>query len=60
MMFDFFTGGEHEQMIPKTAPVRELLYSHGPGALRSQLGTDDPSFTWYHLPSNNVRWAFLW
>lgn len=57
---DFFTGGEHEQMIQKTASVYELLYSHGPEACRSQLGARDPDFTWYHLPSNNVgRPVFL-
>ncbi|KAM0661747.1 hypothetical protein ACHAPH_002361 [Verticillium nonalfalfae] len=52
---DFFLNGEeHEQSVPKTASVYELLYSHGPGAIRSRLDGRDPSYTWYHLPSNNV------
>jgi ankyrin repeat protein len=51
---DFFTGGEHEQVIHKTPSVYELLYSHGPEACRSKMGGNDPDFTWYHLPSNNV------
>ncbi|CAG9983907.1 unnamed protein product [Clonostachys byssicola] len=51
---DFFTGGEREQMIPKRASVHELLYSHGPEAIRSQLDGRRPDFTWYHLPSNNT------
>ncbi|KAF3342587.1 RNA polymerase II subunit A C-terminal domain phosphatase SSU72 [Verticillium dahliae VDG2] len=55
---DFFLNGEeHEQSVPKTASVYELLYSHGPGAIRSRLDGRDPSYTWYHLPSNNMVWV---
>ncbi|VUC38053.1 unnamed protein product [Clonostachys rosea] len=53
-IIDFFTGSEREQMIPKRASVHELLYSHGPEAIRSQLDNRRPDFTWYHLPSNNT------
>lgn len=53
-IIDFFIGGEREQMIPKRASVHELLYSHGPEAIRSRLDNRRPDFTWYHLPSNNV------
>ena len=56
-VIDFFTGGEHEQTILKTASIYDLLYSDGPAAFRSALGDRDPDFTWYHLPSNNV-WNF--
>lgn len=54
IVVDFFTSGEHEQMIPKTASIYELLYSHGPEAFRRKLGEKKSDFTWYHLPANNV------
>ncbi|KAK7227047.1 hypothetical protein V2G26_015050 [Clonostachys chloroleuca] len=56
-IIDFFIGGEREQMIPKRASVHELLYSHGPEAIRSRLDNRRPDFTWYHLPSNNMVWV---
>lgn len=54
IVIDFFIGGEHEQMVPKTASIFELLYSHGPRAFSTELDGKVPDFTWYHLPSNNV------
>ncbi|KAH7303197.1 ankyrin repeat-containing domain protein [Stachybotrys elegans] len=56
-IINFFTSGDHEEYIPKTASIYELLYSHGPGAIRSHLGGREPNFTWYHLPANNMTWA---
>ncbi|OHE99308.1 ankyrin repeat and protein kinase domain-containing protein [Colletotrichum orchidophilum] len=54
---DFFTAGEHEKLIPKTVSVYDLLYSHGPEAIKSRLDGNEPNFTWYHLPTNNMVWV---
>lgn len=57
---DFFTtGDDFEQFIPKTESVYDLLYGRGPRAIRSRLEGEAPSYTWYHLPSNNVRLPVL-
>ncbi|KAL0929893.1 ankyrin repeat and protein kinase domain-containing protein [Colletotrichum truncatum] len=56
-IIDFFTEGEHEQFIPQTVSVYELLYSDGPELIKRHLEDgSEPSFTWYHLPSNNMVW----
>lgn len=50
----FFVNGEFERFIPKTASVYKLLYSDGLEALKTKLEGRKPTFTWYHLPANNV------
>jgi ankyrin repeat protein len=52
---EFYTSGEQEVMTQQTPSIYALLYSHGPGAFRSKMGDEAPTFTWYHLPANNVR-----
>lgn len=54
LITDFFTEGDHEKYVPKTASVYDLLYRYGPSYIRSRTGGLKPDFTWYHLPANNV------
>lgn len=55
-IMDFFTEPKHEHSPPKTVSVYDLLYGPGPKALRSppENPKNKLSFTWYHLPANNV------
>ena len=56
---DFFTEGKRLEMIEKSAPVFDVLYSRGPTAImqaarKTKMPKQRPNFTWYHLPANNV------
>ena len=53
---DFFlTQGEQRTPITNPVSIHELLYSSGPESFWSRSKTNHkPSFTWYHLPANNV------
>lgn len=55
-----FFVGEREQRIQLSTSIYELLYGKGPTALlnsarEGKIASQEPSFTWYHLPANNVR-----
>jgi hypothetical protein len=57
-IIEFYTE-DREQRYQQSAPIYELLYGKGPQGI---LDPDRPetvagkraSFTWYHLPANNV------
>lgn len=67
---DFFTKEDeeqqrHEQILVKSESVHDVLYAQGPSAVmgparESQMNGGKPEFTWYHIPSNNVRFLLLY
>lgn len=53
----FFIGRREQRSQPISVSVYELLYGKGPDALAETYtanATTSPTFTWYHLPANNV------
>lgn len=59
----FFIGETEQRSKPVAVPVYDLLYGKGPVSIMADAhqhsGTDEkPSFTWYHLPANNVLQLF--
>lgn len=55
----FFTGDREQRSKPVNVTVWDLLYGRGPiaimkDALKDIQVQEKPSFTWYHLPANNV------
>lgn len=69
-MLEFHVDGGEEWRLPVNASVNEVLYGEGPEALltaarekerkkpqrRAKL-QEKASFTWYHIPANNLTWA---
>ncbi len=61
-MVDFYLGDGAEVRLPITASVHTVLYGDGPAALLKSAREDarmleEPDFTWYHIPANNLTWA---
>lgn len=60
-MVEFYIGRNERRSPPISASIFELLYGKGPRAICKERFTKspgkDPSFTWYHLPANNVSLA---
>lgn len=57
-MIEFYIDGNERRSPPIPTSIHELLYDKGPRAIRKEKFTErpdqSPSFTWYHLPANNV------
>lgn len=57
-MVEFYINGHEKRSPPISSTIYELLYGKGPRAIRRERSTESsaqtPSFTWYHLPANNV------
>ncbi len=58
-MVEFYIG-DREQRHQASAPVFNVLYGEGPESILASgrpksVAERRPSFTWYHLPANNVR-----
>ncbi|KAH6621147.1 hypothetical protein B0J18DRAFT_431690 [Chaetomium sp. MPI-SDFR-AT-0129] len=57
-----FYSEDREQRYQQSASIYDLLYKKGPEAIlkagRPESVTGKtPTFTWYHLPANNMEWV---
>lgn len=53
----FFIGRREQRSQPISVSVYDLLYGKGPDAISKPYTTNaksSPTFTWYHIPANNV------
>lgn len=59
-MTEFYIGANEQRSPLISSSIYELLYGQGPRAIRKEKFTErpneHPSFTWYHLPANNVSY----
>lgn len=57
-MIEFYIDGSERRSPPISSSIYELLYDKGPRVIRQEKFTErpdeSPSFTWYHMPANNV------
>lgn len=57
-MIEFYIEGKERRSPPISTSIYELLYGKGPRAICKEKFTEkpdeSPSFTWYHMPANNV------
>jgi hypothetical protein len=59
----FFIGRREQRSRPISVSVYDLIYGNGPDALFKTYTVNaqsEPTFTWYHLPANNVSVRISW
>lgn len=59
----FFIGRREQRSQPISVSVHDLIYGQGPDAVSKTYTTSarsSPTFTWYHIPANNVSFRTFW